>query len=251
MNNEINWDDSVSTNDIPNFNWEEPVESTESTNDIPNFNWEEPTKDPSENPQNNNPQSESIEDSVVTNEFNTEDSIIEIEDLNNSQLERNFNYLGNIPSLTVNTKLWKVNTDNDEILSKDINLNELTSIDNECKFQLNLQPETSLSNLLLSISKTGLKHGLKLSSAFLYRVKPNESTLNIFKGNPRSHFIYFLQADYNSGEVLLDLSAINGPTTKILDSTPGLLVIFDGWVPYRISKNQNQKDLIAVAGTFV
>lgn len=251
MSNEINWEDPESINDTPNFNWEEPVQSTESTNDIPNFNWEEPSEDPSENTQNNNPQPESVEDSEVTNEFNPEDSIIKEEDLENNQLERNFNYLGNIPSLTVNTKLWKVNADNDEILSKDINLDELSSIDNECKFSLNLQPETSLANLLLSISKTGLKHGLKLSSAFLYRVKPNESTLNIFKGNPRSHFIYFLQADYNSGEVLLDLSAINGPTTKILDSTPGLLVIFDGWVPYRISKNQNQKDLIAIAGTFI
>ena len=257
-NDNIDWGSSEETvqsnepDEIPSFNWEEP---TNEPDEIPSFNWEEPIDPLDTNVgehQNPNPHIESSSDpDLIQKDLNTKDNIINPNDIANSKLERDFNYIGNIPSLSVNTKLWKVNVDNNEILSKDIDLNKLDSIDNESKFKLNLQPENSLSNLLLSISKTGLNSGLKLNNAFLYRVKPNESTLNIFKGNPKTHFIYFLQADYNSGEILLDLSAINGPTVKTLDSTPGILIMFDGWVPYRISKNISKKDLIAIAGTFI
>lgn len=245
-NSNINWDwdnpseeqqlnQNIDNQTPPTLDWGEspnPEETTTNPEEV-NVNWSDANSTPAKQV-----------------EFSTEENIISQEDLDNNNLERTFSFLGNVPSNIINTKLWYVNKSNQEILT-DLNLNNLELLNKDCKYQLDLQPNTSLADLMVSISKIGLKSGLKLNNAFLYRLKPNESSINIFKGNPKAHFIYFIQGNHDSGEVILDLSSIGGPSNKLLDSTPGILSIFDGWVPYRISKNTSDGDLIAIAGTFI
>ena len=256
-NNSVNWGDSTEESQPNNqlkLNWGEGESNPE--DNIPDFDWgesnKETTVDIGENwgdPDTTESDTTDLESNQV--EFSTEENIISQEDLDNDHLERFFNFIGNVPSIVLNTKLWYVNAQNEQILSENIDLNNLTSLDNDSKYQLDFHPNTPLADLMVSISKTGLRSGLKLNNAFLYKLKPYESAVNVFKGNPKAHFIYFLQANYNAGEIILDLSAINGPSARLLDSTPGMLAIFDGWVPYRISKNTSDKDLIAIAGTFI
>ena len=65
------------------------------------------------------------------------------------------------------------------------------------------------------------------------------------------NYIYFLQASHSSGKVILDFSSLNGPTESVIESSPGILLLLPGWVPYRITKNFSNENMLAIAGRFV
>ena len=126
----------------------------------------------------------------------------------------------------------------------------LNPIGNDGLFQTTFNPQTQLGDIISSIGNLAKSKGLELTSILVKKLKPSESSLNIINGNPKNNFILFIQGDHNSGEIILDLSSIGGPSSKVLDTTPNHLTLLPGWLPYRITKNQSQEDLLVIAGSF-
>ncbi len=48
------------------------------------------------------------------------------------------------------------------------------------------------------------------------------------------NFLYVLKGNRNSGSFILDLSALGGPATQMMDTQENILILFEGWVPYRL-----------------
>lgn len=192
----------------------------------------------------NSPDFPKFDDSFKNDKNEAKTDITEIQTLDN----KDYNFLGNIRNMDIFSSLYKINHDPQSILSE-IDLNNLTPLDNDGRFKLSTTPESNLGRTLSSIKLLCKERGLVMNNFFLYKISSKESCLNIFKGNPTNHFIYFLQANHDSGDLVIDLSSINGPSTKILDPTPGMLTILPGWTPYRISKNMSTQDFIAIGGT--
>ena len=92
---------------------------------------------------------------------------------------------------------------------------------------------------------------MKLQHSYLYKNEPKESTINVARGECIYNYIYFLQGSHKSGNVILDFSSINGPSEQVIQSSPGILLLLPGWVPYSITKNMSNEDMIAVAGRFI
>ena len=61
-------------------------------------------------------------------------------------------------------------------------------------------------------------------------------------------FIYFLRADKDKGNLILDLSSINGPSVQAFQSSAGILVLIPSWVSYSITRNKSTDDFIAIGG---
>ena len=104
--------------------------------------------------------------------------------------------------------------------------------------------------MLTTISQIAESRNQSVADVFFYRIPKGESSSNIFRGKPNTNFIYFVNATYDSGDIVLDLSSVGGPSVKAIDSNPSLLVTLEGWVPYNISRNNGDQDLIAIAGSF-
>ena len=160
----------------------------------------------------------------------------------------NYSFLGSTLKLKVTNDLYQINCDNDKVL-EELDLENLNPIGNEGLYEINPQPDTELGNLIGTITRIGITKGQKITNCFLHKIEPPSSALNLFKNKPNSNFIYFIQGKYNSGEVILDLSSIGGPTSKLLDTTQNILSILPGWVPYRIGKNISEQPLFALVGT--
>jgi hypothetical protein len=158
--------------------------------------------------------------------------------------------LGLLPKLKVEALLYKINKNN-ELAIKEIEDAGYEKLDKDGRHQIKYRPNTELSEILSIIKNVGENRGMKLLHSFLYKNEPKESTINIARGECKYNYIYFLQGDYKSGEVVLDFSAINGPSEQVIETTPGILLMLPGWVPYSISKNESEKDMIAIAGRFV
>ena len=64
------------------------------------------------------------------------------------------------------------------------------------------------------------------------------------------NFIYFVQSDEASGDIILDFSSMGGPSYSIKKPKNGQLLVIPGWIPYRISKNKTEKDNILITGMY-
>lgn len=236
-----NWEEQPQeNNEQPQSNWgEQPQEN----NEQPQVNWGE--QPPQEQPQqqvnwgeqpqqpNNSPETEITQD------------LSSVEELT----QKEFSYLGGIDLFKIKNELYYLNF-NSSLLLEELNPSNLKAIDNDGLFSPTITTNTELSKIISNISKIGNLKGLKLDSCLVKKLSPSESSLNLFKGKPLYNFIVFIQGYHNSGEVILDLSSLGGPSQKLLDTTPNHLSIIPGWIPYSITKNNSENELIALIGSF-
>lgn len=92
------------------------------------------------------------------------------------------------------------------------------------------------------------EHNLRIIDCNVIKCGPNESFLNIFSGKLPFNFLYVAQSNNDVGEIVLDFSAMGGPSFNTRKYEEGSLILIPGWVPYRISKNNSQQDHILIAG---
>lgn len=203
-------------------------------------------------PQNGNLQStwedkSNIEETQTSSTNNISLPKIELDTIHISPV-KNYSILGKINRISIDTELYQINSNLERVLN-DLDNSNLIPLDTDGRFEFSPQKDTDLGNVIRSIVQIANKQGLKITNCFVYKNKPNESSLNVFKGKPKKHFIYFIKGDFNSGDVVLDLSSIGGPSIKVLDSTPNMLNLTPGWVPFSISRNNSDEEFIALVGT--
>ena len=244
-----NWEEQPQeTNEQPQVNWGEqqqeniPTWGEQPQQEQPPINWSEP-KQQETNEQVQQSWGEQPQKNLL-------EELPNYEDLESKDFEKKTSYLGNFNKIQINTQVWKLNYDNSQALQEIIN-NKPQKLDNDGKYTLDTLPNTELANIVTAIKKVGESQGLKIGSCFLLKNQPMESNLNISKDNPKYNFIYFLNASYDSGDVILDLSPIKGPSIKSLDSNTGILISTPGWVPFSISKNLSKDNMVAIVGTFI
>ena len=170
-------------------------------------------------------------------------------DLNEKGWENKTTILGLLPKLKIEVLLYKFNY-NDNLAVEEIINNGFNKINEDGKYKINYKENTELSNILIAIKGIGESRGMKLQHSYLYKNSPKESSINISKGECIYNYLYFLQGNPQSGDVVLDFSAINGPSEQVIQTTPGILLLLPGWVPYSITKNLSGGDMVAVAGRF-
>lgn len=193
----------------------------------------------SENPPlTNHPQEETVqEDPSVRN-------------LDVVNLEKVYTSLGSVSRLEIKNELYQFNLDLSKPIHELKSTREIKDL-GDGRYGIDFQPNTELGNIVSNIKSIGEKQGLKLVDCFIYKVGKGESSINIFKGKTTKSFIFFLQADYTSGKVIMDLSSMGGPSVSLMDSSPNILSLFPGWIPFSISKNNSPQELVAIAGHFI
>lgn len=272
-NQDIKWEtweeQPQNNNEQPQVNWGEQLQQ-----DQPQINWEgQPQEDiPTWDKQPQEEQSQQIWDKQQSQEniptwgeqsqqnweqpSSTEDlsqpSLPSVEgmgvSLNNSPISKKWTTIGNFTRISIDTNVFQLKSDINRVV-EDLNELTLTPLGNDGRYDFSPKSDTELGNVIKTLVEISNTQGLKISDCFIYRNQPTESSLNIFKGKPKKHFIFFIQGDYNSGDVVLDLSSIGGPSTKTIDVSPNILTLIPGWVPFRISKNMSDKELITIIGT--
>jgi len=158
-----------------------------------------------------------------------------------------WSFLGTTKNIELNPELYMFDVDNQKALDN-IDLNNLEPFDDGTKYKLDSSNNEELTKILSGIKDIGAGKGLNLGMFYLIKNVPRESSVNIFRGKPKMNFIYVLNGDKSSGNFILDLSALGGPSSKLFDTQEGILVLFEGWVPYRVTKNLSEKDLLIIAG---
>ena len=172
-------------------------------------------------------------------------------DLETNDWESKTSILGLLPKLKVEALLYKFNYNDPKAISQ-IDLSNLKKLNDDGKYEIPIQENSDeLINILTAIKNIGKSRGMKLIHSYLYKNSSNESSINISRGECLYNYVYFLQANHNSGDVILDFSSINGPSEQVMESSTGILLLLPGWVPYRITKNNSNQDMIAIAGRFV
>jgi len=219
-NNTLNTEDSVNVPDWGTDNTSEPDLETE--NDFDNFSSE------LENPDEEN------------NTFNVNTP---------ENFEKKYSFLGAITRIKVDTLQYKFDYDNKKATIETHN-SPLTQLDQDGKFKLNLDENTpELNNIVSSIIEVASDMGLNINNAYLYKNFPKESSTNISRtNNSKFDFIYFLEADKDKGNLILDLSSINGPSVQAFQSASGILVLIPSWVSYSITRNNSTDNFMAIGG---
>ena len=118
------------------------------------------------------------------------------------------------------------------------------------RFDFSPQENSELGKVIQSIIKIGVNehHNARILDCSVIKTEPKESFLNIFSAKPRLQFLYFAQTDQNSGDIVLDFSTLGGPSFNITKPENGTLIIFPGWIPFRVSKNNSLNDQIIISG---
>ena len=241
----LSWDNSSTsetTTDQPSLNWDETeieVEETpnqsldpETTTDQPSLNWDETKIEVEETPNQSPP-----------------DENITLPSLNPENTNKPYSALGSIPRIEIKNELYQLYIDNEKAIKELKSLDLTPRKGDEGRYDFDPKVDTELGNIIQSIVNIGFKDNLKVTDCNVIVNKVNESVLNIFRGKPTKSFLYILQGNNQSGDIILDLASMGGPSTKLIDNNPGFLSIFDGWVPFHISKNNSDDDLIIITGT--
>ena len=163
--------------------------------------------------------------------------------------EKKYSFLGAVTRIKVDTLQYKFDYDNEKATIETHNL-PLTPLDQDGKFKLNLDENTpELNNIVSGIREVAFDMGLNINHAYLYNNFPKESSTNISKtNNSQFDFIYFLKADKDKGNLILDLSSINGPSVQAFQSASGILVLIPSWVSYSITRNNSTDNFMAIGG---
>ena len=193
-------------------------------------------------------------DTLENDQDFTSEPLEELEENNTSlsidnliNLDLKASYLGNFNKVEIKNSLYQLNIDNIQALN-DLQNSSLKELD-DYRFDFSPSPNTALGNIISNIFNIAKQSNSRITSCNVYQVPPGSSVLNLYKNKPKTRFIYFIQADYNSGDVILDFSSLGGPSIKAQDSTTGILSLIPGWVPYRITPNQSELPLIFISGT--
>lgn len=186
-----------------------------------------------------------------------DNSFPEQPDLGLNDQNRKHTRLGMVQNINIRPTLWKLDYDNSKILEEINNMDlqplgkgPIGKVNEDGIFKLETGPGTALSELLEGIQDIAKRQMKELSNMFIYKNGPRESTLNLFTGNPKNNFIYFVEGDFNTGDVVVDFSSLKGPVNRVTESTPGIFIEMEGWIPFRITKNLSDKNLIAIGGSF-
>ena len=163
--------------------------------------------------------------------------------------QKMYSKLGNVNKVQINTDLYTLNFDLDEILTE-LNALTLTPMDEVGRYDTDFFKSDYLTQVISTINEISTQYGARLKDVFVYKIKKGDNLLNIYRGKPNNGFIYYLQADQNSSNVINDLSAIGGPSFIQTDPANGILNVFPGWLPYSLSINESENEMIAIAGTF-
>ena len=160
-----------------------------------------------------------------------------------------YSKLGSVNKIQINTDLYTLGFNTNELINELSTLSP-TSLDEKGRYSVDFSQGEQLNNVILILQQIASLYNSKLKSCFIYRIASGDKLLNIFKGKPNNSFIYYLQADQNSCHVINDLSSIGGPSISQSDPSEGILNVFPGWVPYSLSENNSDGEMIAIAGTF-
>ena len=223
-NNTLDTEDSVNT---PNWGTDNTSEmDLETQNDFDNFS------------QQQNQEFENPDEENNTFDVNTPENF-----------EKKYSFLGAVTRIKVDTLQYKFDYDNEKATIEVHNF-PLTQLDQDGKFQLNLNENTpELNNIISGIKEVAFDMGLNINHAYLYKNFPKESTINMSKtNNSKFDFVYFLKADKDKGNLILDLSSINGPSVQAFQSSSGILVLIPSWVSYSITRNNSTDDFVAIGG---
>lgn len=218
-------------------------ETTNTTSDEPGIQWgfNNETKDISKSEESE--VVENVEIPTTSEEQNiASEWEVEIDD-------KNYSFLGTVKNIELTPELYFITRDNNEAL-KDINFDNLEPLDNDGHYKFKSTGNSELSHIAGTIRDIASNKKLKLSNIFLYKNSKGESTINFSKDKPAMNFIYILKGNKQSGNVILDLKALNGPSVQAFETIPGILCLFQGWIPFSISKNLDDQDLVAIGGSF-
>ena len=163
--------------------------------------------------------------------------------------QKMYSKLGNVNKVQINTDLYALNFDLEEIITE-LNTLTLTPMDEVGRYDTDFFKSDYLTQVISTINEIATQYGSRLKDVFIYKIKKGDNLLNIYRGKPNNGFIYYLQADQNSSNVINDLSAIGGPSFIQTDPANGSLNVFPGWLPYSLSINESENEMIAIAGTF-
>jgi hypothetical protein len=181
--------------------------------------------------------------------FTSEEESIKPPSLEPNLPSKLYSALGSIPRIEVKNNLYQLYIDNVKAISDLRSLDLTPRKGDDGRYDFDPKTNTELGKIIESIVSIAIRENLRVTDCTVIINKVNESVLNIFRGKPTKSFIYILQGNNQSGDIVLDLASMGGPATKLIDNYPGLLSVFDGWVPFHISKNNSDDDLIIIAGT--
>lgn len=234
---QVNWGEQPQQENIPTWDERPQEEQSQNTQQV---NWDE--KESS----NNGTEwvSDISESPIDISNYDFENTVTQENWQTKSSL------IGLLPKVKIEALVYKLNYNNEQAINEIIGAG-YERLDDDGRYQIKYKPNTELSEILGTIKNIGEARGMKLHHSFLYKNEPKESSINISRGDCRYNYIYFLQGDYDSGQVVIDFSSINGPSEQVIETTPGILLLLPGWVPYSISKNKSDKDMIAISGRFV
>jgi hypothetical protein len=248
---QVNWGEQSPEENIPTWG-EQPQQGwgEQPQQEQPQQGWgeqpqqEQPQQGWGEQPQQEQPQQGWGEQPL------TQESLPSLEDisLNIHPAPRNWARLGKFSRISVDTEVFQLNSNLDKAL-EDLNQLELTPLGNDGRYDFSPKENTELGNIIGSLVEISAMQNLKINNCYIYKNLPSEASLNIFKGKPQKHFIFFLKGNYNSGDVVLDLSPIGGPSVKAIDASSNILTFIPGWVPFSISRNMSDEEFIAIIGT--
>tara|TARA_R110002012_G_scaffold148710_1_gene307642 strand:+ start:276 stop:1055 length:780 start_codon:yes stop_codon:yes gene_type:complete len=176
------------------------------------------------------------------------DNPSEPEVFDNFGLDSSFSFLGNTNELYFQGYLFDTTLDINKIVEEINNLIEPTN--EEGRYSYDPSKDSVLGKLVHNLVKIGIRQNVKIIDSSVIKTQPNESFLNIFKAKPTFNFIYFVQSNEASGDIILDFSSMGGPSYKIEKPKNGQLLVIPGWIPYRISKNKTEKDNILITGMY-
>ena len=159
-----------------------------------------------------------------------------------------FSLIGKTAELYYSGYLYNLNCDNnkikDELKTIPLNIKE-----KDGRFDFSPAADSELGKLIECILKMSAdEHNLRIIDCNVIKCESNESFLNIFSGKFPFNFLYVAQSNEDVGEIVLDFSAMGGPSFNTRKYEEGSLILIPGWVPYRISKNNSQQDHILIAG---
>lgn len=169
--------------------------------------------------------------------------------ITNSPSTSKYSYLGDIERIKISTLHYQFKHDNNKALS-DLKEANLVKVDDDGRHSFDPKNGTELGNIIESIYNISRQMNTKIGECFVYKNQPQESTLNIFKHKPSKTFVYFLQADLDSSQLILDLSPFGGPSAKIIDSCEGIFSVIPGWCNFRFTKNLSNTEFTAIVGYF-
>lgn len=241
--NQWGWEtpESSPTQEQPISNWGETSPSDDNPTPI---SWED-----SPNSNSNNQQAPVENSTEHLNVWDNTSSSVDNSPETNVQISSIPLYLGEFDRFNFKNSIYFVK--NNPLVNKEIDSLEKTPISNENNFIYDINPkgDSHLGEIIKNIWEIIKQKNLKIDNIQLVILPPNKSIEKLFNSSPNNYFIYSISSDNIPGEILLDLSQINGPNIPILKTIPNIFSIFPAFGNFKITPNQNQENQILLLGS--